>query len=151
MSKAMRMPLILSLICGVIFGCRDHELEKRFFDTPAGDWVERSRHYSLEDQYKIFRYGNDFKEPPVMGLAGPIAERGAAAVPFLMNQLNANADDISVRDILLIFEQMEATGSYNVKADGPLIGLLTSKVSAMKDKEWQTICVKGLQFIRDSK
>ncbi len=86
-----------------------------------------------------------------MELANPIAERGASAVPFLMEQLNASAEDIAVRDILLIFETMEASGSYNVKADAPLMGVLASKVSGMKDKDWQAICLKMLQGIKESK
>lgn len=151
MSKAMSMPLMLLLGCFIALGCRDHHLEKSFFDKPAADRVERMRQYSLADQYKIFRYGSDRKEPPAMELANPIAERGASAVPFLMEQLNASAEDIAVRDILLIFETMEASGSYNVKADAPLMGVLASKVSGMKDKDWQAIRLKMLQGIKESK
>jgi RHS repeat-associated protein len=147
---SMSLPITLFLACLVALGCRDHQLERSFFDKPAGSRVERLRQYSLADQYKIFRYGNDFKEPPVMELADPIAERGAAAVPFLVDQLRASADDIAIRDILLIFETMEASRSYNVKADTSLMGVLASKVSGMKDKDWQAICLKKLQRIKDS-
>jgi hypothetical protein len=142
------MRIMLALSCFMALGCRSHQLEHNFFDKPPGDRLERLRQYSLADQYKIFRYGNDAVEPPVMALADPIAERGAAAVPFLMSQLNANADDIAVRDILLIFERMEASGSYKVKADTRLMDGLVSKVSGMKDKDWQAICLKDLQSIR---
>jgi hypothetical protein len=151
MFKPMNMPLTLFFACFMAIGCRDHHLEKHFFDKPPGDRVERLRQYSLDDQYKIFRYGNDVKEPPGMELAGPIAERGASAVPFLVDQLKASTDDIAVRDILLIFERMAASGSYNVKADAALMGVLSSKVSGMKDKDWQAICLKKLQRINDSK
>jgi len=151
MSKAMSMPLALALVCLIALGCRDHHLEESFFDKPAGDRVDRLRQYSLADQYKIFRYGNDVKEPPAMELSGPIAERGAAAVPFLMDQLNASADDIAVRDILSIFERMESSGSYDVKANISLMQLLAAKVSGMKDKDWQAICLKKLQRINAPK
>jgi hypothetical protein len=147
----MNMILTLLLVSFMMLGCRDHDLEKNFFDRPPGDRVERLRQYSLDDQYKIFRYGNDVKEPPAMELAGPIAERGASAVPFLADQLKASADDIAVRDILLIFERMEASGSYNVRANTALMGVLNSKVSGMRDRDWQAICLKKLQRINDSK
>ena len=147
MPKAMSMLPILLVVCFMALGCRDHHLEKNFFDKAPGDRVEHLRQYSLDDQYKIFRYGIDVKEPPAMELAGPIAERGASAVPFLVDQLKAGADDIAVRDILLIFERMEASGSYSVKADTALMGVLTSKVSGMKDKDWQATCLKMLQRI----
>ena len=61
--------------------------------------IDRVRQYSLEDQYRIFRYGNDVVEPPLLGLAEPIAERGATAIPFLQKQLNAEPDDTTVRDL----------------------------------------------------
>jgi len=147
MSKAMSMLPILFFVCFMALGCRDHHLEKSFFDRPPGDRVERLRQYSLDDQYKIFRYGIDVKEPPAMELAGPLAERGASAVPFLVDQLKASADDIAVRDILLIFERMGASGRYSVKADTALMGVLTPKVSGMKDKDWQATCLKMLQRI----
>lgn len=115
MSKGMNIFITLALACLVALGCRGQNVEKAFFDKPAGDRVERLRQYSLGDQYKIFRYGNDRIEPPAMGLAIPIAERGASAVPFLIDQLKAGSDDVAVRDILLIFEMLEASGSYNVK------------------------------------
>ena len=86
-----------------------------------------------------------------MELAGPIAERGAEAVPFFVSKLKVDEDDIAVRDILLIFERMEASGSYDVKADASLMTLLTSKVSEMKDKGWQDTCLKKLERIRGSK
>jgi hypothetical protein len=151
MPKAMSMLPSLLLVCFMALGCRDHHLEKNFFDKPPADRVERLRQYSLDDQYKIFRYGNDVKEPPAMELAGPTAERGASAVPFLVDQLKATTDDIAVRDILLIFEMTEASGSSNVKADTALMGVLGSKVSGMKDKDWQATCMKKLQRINDSK
>jgi hypothetical protein len=91
------------------------------------------------------------KEPPVMELADPIAERGAAAVPFLIDQLNASADDIAIGDILVVFWRMQASGSYNVNADTALMGVLASKVSGIKDKCWQAICLKRLQYIKESK
>jgi hypothetical protein len=85
-----------------------------------------------------------------MELAGPIAERGAAAVPFLTDRLNASDGDITVRDISLIFETMEASGSYKVSADTRLMGVLASKVSGMKDRDWQATCLKMLQRIKGS-
>ena len=108
---------LLALTCLIAIGCKGQDLEKNFFHEPAGDRVERLRRYSLDDQYRSFRHGMDRLEPPAMGLRGPIAKRGAAAVPFLANKLNVDTGDISVRDIELIFAMMEVTGSYHVKAD----------------------------------
>jgi hypothetical protein len=65
MWKAMSMPLTLALACFITLGCRNHHLEKSFFDKPAGDRVERLRQYSLADQCRAFlarrRGGKMFK------------------------------------------------------------------------------------------
>lgn len=83
-----------------------------------------------------------------MELALPIAERGAAAIPFLKDQLKASRDDISVRDLLLILERMDSSGSYIVHADASLMGPLDSKVSETRDNEWKATCTKMLQRIK---
>lgn len=85
-----------------------------------------------------------------MDLANPIAERGSAAVPFLLDRLKSRPDDIAVRDILLIFETMATSKSYEVKSDVALMATLTSSVSGMKNHEWQNVCLKMLQRIREA-
>jgi hypothetical protein len=67
---------LLQLVgCVAVFSCQGQQLEQAFFNKPLGDRLQRLRGYSLEDQYKIFRYGNDVIEPPLMDLADPIAEK----------------------------------------------------------------------------
>ncbi|HEU5232517.1 MAG TPA: hypothetical protein VFU50_06630 [Terriglobales bacterium] len=148
----MSIRLILAFACLLlVIGCEEHDLEQKFFKQPAATRLERMRQYPLADQYKIFRYGNDKREPPAMSLADPIAERGAAAIPFLLDQLNSHPDDITLRDILLIFETMATSKSYDVAADASLMKTLTSRVVSMKDTQWQDNCRNMLQRIKDSK
>ncbi len=75
-----------------------------------------------------------------MGLARPIAERGQTAVPFLLEKLNSTPDDMTVRDVLLIFETMSSTKSYEVKSNLPLMNTLRLRVSAIKDSGWKDVC-----------
>jgi hypothetical protein len=131
-----------------VFSCKGQRLEHGFFSKPLGDRLQRLRQHSLEDQYKIFRYGNDVIEPPLMDLADPIAERGARAVPFLVRHLNSETDDLTVRDILLIFQTMAKSKSYDVNNDVALMDLLASKITQMKRKEWQSICFEMLENIK---
>ena len=84
----------------------------------------------------------------LVDLADPIAERGAAAVPFLVEQLKSRTDDLTVRDILLIFETMARLKSYDVKGDAALMNLLASKVAGVKHKEWRSVCFEMLQRIK---
>ena len=144
------MSLRLTIILGglITLGCGQPPLEQSFFNKPAAGRVERLRQYSLEDQYKIFRYGNDRIEPPAMELADPIAERGSSAVPFLRARLDSAVDDQAIRDIVLIFQTMARSRTYEVRSDASLMAELTSKVAQVKNKEWQEICMTMLQRIK---
>jgi len=145
----MRVRLITYLGCIVLLGCSAHKFERNvIFGGPPGTRVERVRQYSLGDQFKIFRYGVESVEPPLMGLADPIAERGVSAVPFLLNQLNSNPDDAITEDVLLIFERMAFSKSYDVKSDAPLMATLEARIFAVKDDEWRKICSKQFERIR---
>jgi hypothetical protein len=129
--------------------CHNHEFERQFFSR-LDNRVERSRQLTLEEQYRIFRYGNDVMHPPFMDLADPIAERGAAAVPFLLEQLAADHTDIAARDIMLVFQRMARLKVYNVKSDAGLMSTLSARVERMKDKEWREISSRMLKSILES-
>jgi hypothetical protein len=131
-------------------GCSAESIEQSFFDKPPQSRVERLRNYSLEDQYRIFRYGNDRIEPPVMELAKPIAERGKTAIPFLHAQLRGATDDQTIRDILLIFETMTRLRTYDLQSNRPLMNDVRSKVSYLKDRPWGETCRKMLRRIETS-
>lgn len=146
----MRQLGVLAIACGFLLGCDNHQMERDFFEKPLGTRIERLSHYSLADQYKIFRYGNDVIEPPLMDLADPIADKGAEAVPFLVEQLKATKEDLAVRDLLLIFETMAKSKSYNVRDDRTLMTTLDSKISEMKDKGWQDSALKMQRRIQNS-
>jgi hypothetical protein len=125
--------------------------ESFFFDKPAQGRLERFSNYSLEDQYKIFRYGNTRIEPPAMELADPIAKRGTSAIPFLHGQLRRAKDDLTVRDILLIFQTMARLQTYKVKSNGPLMNDVRSKVAEMKNRPWGEVCATMLSRLEASK
>jgi hypothetical protein len=149
MGKSITLWAISALLCLAAGGCRDQRIEHRFFDNSLGDRIQRLRQYSLPDQYKIFRYGMDHREPPDMGLAVPIADRGASAVPFLFNRLRESTDDLEVRDILLILETMAARRTYDVASDAMLMNILTNKVERASDMGWRDIDQKTLRRIQD--
>ena len=143
----MKWLICLSISFAIATGCSGQNLEQKFFDIPPANRLQRLRDYSLEDQYRIFRYGNDRIEPPIMELAKPIAERGKAAVPFLHTRLRAASDDQTVRDILLLFQTMIRLRTYNVRADLSLMADLRSKVSDAKNRPWGVTCKKMLDRI----
>ena len=148
LSKVTTVRTLAVVFCVIESACADHRIEREFFRQPLESRVERLRRYSLDDQYRIFRYGNDVVHPPLFDLATPIAERGAAAIPFLMARLGSEQDDFSVRDILRVVSEMTHLKNYDVKADETLIQALSARVDKVKDKEWKAICMKMLSEIK---
>jgi hypothetical protein len=145
----MLRPLVLT--CIFLMACNGGRLEKDFFFKHSlADRVERMRQYSLEDQYRIFRYGNDKIEPPDLALANPIAEKGASAIPFLTEQLKSSTDDLAVRDILLILRTMLRFNTYEVKQDAALMSVLEKRISTMKSADWQGFCREKLENIKNA-
>lgn len=145
------MSRLVVLLCAVLMTCsHGDQLEKDFFKHPRAERVERLRHYSLQDQYRIFRYGNDKIEPPDLELANPIAERGAGAIPFLTEQLKFSTDDLTVVDIMLILRTMVNLKTYDVKRDAALMGILETRISKMKSQDWQAFCREKLENIKNA-
>ena len=142
---AMAVGVMSLVFCITLEGCANHRFEREFFfNHPAATRMDRLREYSLDDQYRLFRYGNDKFEPPLTGLAKPIAEKGQSVVPFLLMKLNPQADDLTVRDVLLVFETMGSIKSYDVKSDAVVMSTLRSRISTMKDAGWKDVCSKML-------
>ncbi len=146
----MLRPVVV--ICALLITCNDQgsQLERNFFKQPRVDRVAKMRDYSLEDQYKLFRYGNDKIEPPQLELANPIAEKGASVIPFLTDQLKSSTGDFAVRDILLILRTMLRFRTYDVKRDAALMSVLETRISAMKNADWQAFCRGDLENIKNA-
>ena len=124
-------------------------MEHEFLAGPMDTEIERLRHYSLEDQYKIFRYGNDRIEPPRSQLARPIAERGVEAIPFIMKQIDSDRSDIALRDTLQILADMARMKTYDVKSDASLMTILESRI-LMATTSWKSTCQYLLGVIKEN-
>ena len=131
----------------VVCGCKRDPLEEEFFRVPAGSRVQKLRTYALQEQYQLFVAGRHHEPPDLY--PGPIAERGAAAVPFLLEQLNARPDELTAEAIFLVFEEMAISRSYRVGLDPDLMAMLTTEASGVKDPTWKAMCLRRLQRIRE--
>jgi hypothetical protein len=103
----------------------------------------------LEDQYRIFRYGNDHIRTSYDGAGRSNSRAGAAAIPFLVAQLGSKPNEITVHDTLEIFLEVALTKSYDVKPDAALMATLTSVVAGMKDQGWRDSCLKLIRYIKE--
>lgn len=131
MSKILAFTLLL------LIACKDQLEKDFFFKHSRADRIARLRQYSLEEQYKIFRYGNDKMQPRDWTLADPIAERGASVIPFLTAKLNSSADDLTVYDVLIILWEMDRLKTFQPARDTTLMHFLEDRVPKIKNPDLQ--------------
>jgi len=74
-----------------------------------------------------------------MELAGTFASEGQSVVPYLKSKLAAAQDDLTIRDLVMVFKQMNILKTYDVAHDQELMILLKSKSLTMKDEKWKSI------------
>jgi hypothetical protein len=125
-------------------------MERNFYDKAYDQAGSRFEEYSLRDQIKIYLYGMQVITPSTPVLSRPIAERGQAAIPAILNELSTNPSEQNIKDLMVIFETMERLGSYDVRHDKALIQKLDDYVASMKNGIWRGYTKEKLNQIKKS-
>jgi hypothetical protein len=105
--------------------------------------------YDLDTQYRIYIYGSQQIEPPMIGLAWPLAREGGRIVQPLAAKLESADHDLTIRDIVFVFRVMNDLGTYDVAGDKSLMNKLREKVSAIKDPSWRIVTQDTLLAIQE--
>lgn len=147
------MQLASKTICAVgmmllLFSCTCGGVSNEFFLLPNEQRDAEFQKYDLETHYKIYICGQK-REPPMLGLASPLAREGGRIVPFLKAKLESADDDSTVEDIVYVFAEMNVRGTYDLAADKSLMEELRLKVSRVKDPAWQNMIEKNLPEIQE--
>jgi hypothetical protein len=108
----------------------------------------RFEKYDFDAQYAIYIYGCQKIEPPEIDLAWQLARQGAPIVQPLEAKLEIANDDLTIRDIFLVFRMMSDLRAYDVAADQPLMAELRLKASDIRDPAWAIIAQDDLAEIR---
>jgi len=135
------LALLSSAGCGTASALKDEcrPLMQTFFQMPLKERIEKISSYELEGQYRIFICGNQVMHPPAIYLAGPIAQQGAPAATLLKAKLANAKDDLTIRDIVLVFTEMKRRNSYNFSDDPALATLISDSIQKMQDKDWKRL------------
>ncbi|HTZ38598.1 MAG TPA: hypothetical protein VMB77_00455 [Syntrophales bacterium] len=104
--------------------------------------------YDIDKQYAIFICGNQYVHPPAMYLAELFAREGGRVVEFLRIKLLEANEDLTIRDLVLVFVEMSRLKTYDVASDDELMRLMTDRVEGMKDPDWKRIAEGRLIDIR---
>lgn len=128
----------------------DRKVISAFFQMSLKDQLTHFTTHSIREQYAIYIYGNQKREPPALYLARPFGAEGAKVVPLLTARLATASDDATIRDIVLVFSEMSSQGAVRVAQDQKLMRLLTDSVAKMKDPGWRSISEHELERMRSS-
>jgi hypothetical protein len=120
-----------------------------WFHKAPGDVSARLPSQSLETQYAVYLCGTQYVHPPAKYLAGTLASSGEPMVRFLRQKLNEHPDDLTVHDIVRVFEMMQWRRTYDVRADTPLMALLHERVQALDDSQRAQTEVMLDSIVRD--
>jgi len=96
------------------------ELADTYFRKPLQKRIDDFTSNTLAEQYNIYICGNQYREPPTLYLADPFASEGARAAAFLRERLAKARDDLTIRDIVIVFREMKRQHSYDVAGDEQL-------------------------------
>gem|GEM_PF-5721042 len=77
-----------------------------------------------------------------------LAMNGFKAVDYLETKLVETSEDLTVRDIIAVFEWMALKNTYNVSGNPKLLRKIDEKVKQMKNAEWKKITREMIDEIR---
>jgi hypothetical protein len=115
--------------------CR--QLAETFFEKPLRQTIADFAQYDLPRQYEIYICGNQYMHPPALHLAAPFAAEGSRAALFLRDKLRSSSDDVTTRDIIRVFAEMQRQQSYDVAGDVQLMSLLRERADTVSNKYWR--------------
>jgi hypothetical protein len=119
-----------------------------FYAKSLKERISTFQQYSFEEQYAIYLYGNQVQHPPAIYLADPFAAQGKGIVLPLSNRLRDATNDLTIRDIIMVFSAMSRANTYDVAGDGQLMTLLWRAAERMKDSEWKALVKKEISSIQ---
>ena len=120
-----------------------------FFKMPPSEQIKIFSSYTIEDQYSIYICGNQIFHPPAIYIARPFATQGNLAADFLKTRLLQTKDDLTIRDIVFVFEEMNRQKTYNVRKDGDLMKLIKDRIDGMNNKDWKRTTEEMLQEMKE--
>jgi len=150
---------IVRMIILVLFGCtsiacamQPNKFVEEFYtkNLSSSDQISQFKNYSIEEQYELYKFGNQVVHPPAIYLARALAQQGSVIIPFIKGKLATEEDEVSIRDIILIFSELAQLKLYDVSNDKELMNLLTQKVNNMQGI-WKNISITELYEIQKSR
>ncbi len=144
--------LVITLFsCLVFTGCPTTPMPaecRTFFSQPASVREKQFRTYDLEKQLDLYRCGMR-RRPPESSLSLLIAERGEQIIPTLLQQLDAEKDELFQYAIIDIFEVMSIKGYLRNRSD--VVSRIRQVVARMKISMFREMAQRDLDEIEKNR
>jgi hypothetical protein len=148
--KAILLGLV-ALQCQGCFGSEQcSPAAHAFVRLPLGEQLAQFDSHSVPEQYDIYLCGTQVVHPPLIHLAQPFAKDGKAAVGFLRRRLAEANNDATIRDIVVVFNEMQTQGTYDVAMDAVLMQTIQASASRIKDAGWRQFVTQRVSEITGS-
>jgi hypothetical protein len=155
--QKMNIPSLISIIViamNLVSGCTSAAEDsskincsiytQTFFDKPTSVQMLEFGNLELNHQYEVYICGNQKREPPAIHLAIAFAKGGKPVANVLRKKLVSARGDLTITDILLVFEEMSILKTYNVAQDKELMTVIKAAVDRVQDPFWKNTCSHSL-------
>jgi len=129
---------------------QSNELVRNYLEIPRSKRHHKFKEYSIKEQYELFIFSNQIIHPPMISLANIfVKQRGKILVPFLVKKLKETKNEVTIRDIFLLFSRLSENKSYDFSKDPELLDLLEKKINGMQGI-WKDTTFKMFLEIKNS-
>lgn len=147
----MKRFFVLGLWVLALTGCNAQPVERDFFRGDIPTRNQRLGSYSMEEQWRIYLYGNQVVHPPATGLAEVLARRGEPMLRFILKSLESTKNDLDYRDAMVVFQTMQWRGDYAICADEEVMSKIKSNRDKIGNPNWRRVYGEMLKELCRSK
>lgn len=120
-------------------GCSAQTVEREFFHGDIPTRNQRLAGYPMEEQWRIFLYGNQVIHPPATGLAAVLARQGEPMLQFILKSLEASKNDLDYRDSMVVFQMMQWHGDYAICDNGDILSRIKNNQNKINNLAWRKV------------
>lgn len=145
----------------VITGCSIHvspnedaakmdcsKIIKTFYKLSDNKQISAFGSYNVEQQYEIYICGNQKVHPPAIYLAWLFSREGETIVEFLRKKLEAAHGDMTIYNIILVYNYMNRDKIYNVADNSELMLSIETAAKRVEDDFFRGMSEQAVNQIR---
>lgn len=134
-----RLAILVFWSAIALTGYSAQTLERTFFQGEISTRNQRLAGYSMEEQWRIFLYGNQVIHPPATGLAEVLARQGEPMLKLILKSLESTKSDLDYRDSMVVFQMMQWHGDYAICASADVLARIKSNQGRIGSSDWRRV------------